>query len=169
MYSIRPHSAASIPLELPTTMYSIKPIIGQSNESSLAEVEQRQDHLLEKIEQLMLQVTLLEKSQSAARLSVPRREELVVHLDAQQPSKAILALIEQFRDQLSVRTYRHSSVRTTNPLQHLSSSNDGKNKRTLTVVWAEGEHLPYMLHSQMTLNDEQAIVNVLSQQLTSQQ
>jgi hypothetical protein len=100
----------------------------------------------------------------------PIREELVVHLSAKNPSKNILNLIEQFREKLSIRTYRHSSVSNAsvgNQIQDLSSSNNQKSNRSLTIIWADGENLPFMFHSHMNINDEQSIVNLLSHQLTN--
>jgi hypothetical protein len=100
---------------------------------------------------------------------MPVREELVVHLSAKKPSKAILDLIEKNRDKLSIRTFRHSSLRGSsfdNQIQNLSSTNTQKVNRALTVIWADEENLPYMFHSHMKINDEQLIVNLLSHQLT---
>jgi len=84
MYSIRPHSSENIELDLPTTMYSVQPVIQQTNESVLKNIQQHQDILLEKIESLYNQLILY---QNKNKTVVPIREELVVHLSAKQPSK----------------------------------------------------------------------------------
>jgi hypothetical protein len=169
MYSIRPHSAENIDLDLPTTMYSVQPIMQQTkvNETVLKEIEKRQDILIEKIEQLYNQLTLY---QTNVLSSIPVREELVVHLSAKQPSQPILNLIEQFREKLSIRTYRHSSLLNAsfnNQIQDLSSTNNQKSNRSLTIIWADGENLPFMFHSHMNINDEQSIINLLSHELTN--
>ena len=169
MYSIRPHSSETLHLDLPTTMYSVRPVIN-SNESVLKEIEQRQDILLEKIEQLFNQLNLYQKGKSDILSSMPNREELVVHLSAKNPSKNILNLIEQFREKLSIRTYRHSSLANTsfaNPIQDISASNNQNSNRALTIIWADGENLPHMFHSQMIINDEQSIINLISHELTN--
>jgi hypothetical protein len=179
MYSIRPHSAENIDLDLPTTMYSVQPIIQQTkvnstststNETVLKEIEKRQDILIEKIEQLYNQLILYQKNQTNVLSSIPVREELVVHLSAKQPSQPILNLIEQFREKLSIRTYRHSSLLNAsfnNQIQDLSSTNNQKSNRSLTIIWADGENLPFMFHSHMNINDEQSIINLLSHELTN--
>jgi len=81
--------------------------------------------------------------------------------------KNILNLIEQFRDKLSIRTYRHSSLHDKAFNNQLQNSSSSSNNRSLTVIWADGEDLPYMFHSHMKINDEQSIVNLLSHQLTN--
>jgi len=175
MYSIRPHSSENIELDLPRTMYSVRPVIQQSTkELGLKDVEKRQDDLLEKIEYLYGQLVLYQKKESNEKATVlssmPAPEELVVHLSAKQPSKTILNLIEQFRDKLSIRTFRHSSLRGspfTNPIQSLSSINNQNSTRSLAVIWADEENLPFMFHSHMKINDEQLIVNSLSNLLTN--
>jgi len=164
MYSIRPHSSENIELDLPTTMYSVQPVIQQTNESVLKNIQQHQDILLEKIESLYNQLILY---QNKKKTFVPIREELVVHLSAKQPSKNILNFIEQFRDKLSIRTYRHSSLHDKAFNNQLQNSSSSSNNRSLTVIWADGEDLPYMFHSHMKINDEQSIVNLLSHQLTN--
>jgi len=176
MYSIRPHSSENIELDLPKTMYSVQPIIQQStNKLVLKDVEKRQDDLLEKIEYLYGQLVLYQNKESNEKATVlssmPAPEELVVHLSAKQPSKTILNLIEQFRDKLSIRTFRHSSLRGSsfnNPIQNLSLiNNQNKTTRSLAVIWADEENLPFMFHSHMKINDEQLIVNLLSNLLTN--
>ncbi|UJR37183.1 hypothetical protein I4U23_029891 [Adineta vaga] len=65
---------------------------------------------------------------------------LLSQLSTKQPSKEILNLIEQFHDRLSIRTYRHSSLRDNsinNQFQNLFSNN-----RLLTIIWADHENLP---------------------------
>jgi hypothetical protein len=175
MYSIRPHSSENIELDLPRTMYSVQPIIQQStNEFVLKDVEKRQDDLLEKIEYLYSRLVLYQNKESNEKATVlssmPSPEELVVHLSAKQPSKNLLNLIEQFRDKLSIRTFRHSSLRGSpfnNPTQNLSSINNQNKTRSLAVIWADGENLPFIFHSHMKINDEQLIVNLLSNLLTN--
>jgi len=137
------------------------------NESVLKDIEQRQDILLEKIENLYNQLVVYQ-DKSSTLSSIHIREELVVHLSAQKPSKNILNLIEQFHDKLSIRTYRHSSLRNpsfNNPLQNSSSSSN--NHRSLTIIWGEGDDLPNMFHSHMKINDEQQIINLLSHEITN--
>ncbi|CAF3920682.1 unnamed protein product, partial [Rotaria sp. Silwood1] len=111
------------------------------------------------------------KEKSIHLSSVPIRQELVIHLSAKQPSKNILDLIEKFHDNLSIRTYRHSSLRdisVDNYIQNLSSTNSqNQKKRSLAIIWADDDNLPYMFHSQMKINDEQSIVNLLSHELTN--
>ncbi|CAF2080905.1 unnamed protein product [Rotaria magnacalcarata] len=181
MYSIRPHNSETIEFDLPTTMYRVQPVMQpkkpSTNESALKDIEQRQDSLLEKIDYLQNQLGLYLKIQdqgsnekATCLSSVPVREELVVHLSAKQPSKDILNLIEKFHDKLSIRTYRHSSLRDAkfnDPIQNLSSSNNGNESRSLTVIWADGDELPYMFHAHKKINDEPSIVNLLSQELES--
>jgi hypothetical protein len=131
----------------------------------LKEIEQRQDILLDKLDNLINQLNFYQ-IQEATILSLKSvREELVVHLSAKQPSKKILNLIEQFHDKLSIRTFRHSSLHDNsfnNPLQN-SFSGD----RKLAIIWADEADLPFMFHAHMKINDEQMIVNLLSQKLTS--
>ncbi|CAF3302599.1 unnamed protein product [Rotaria socialis] len=181
MYSIRPHTSETIEFDLPTTMYRvqqvIQPIKQSTNESVLKDIEQRQDSLLEKVDYLQSQLALYLKIQdqgsnekATCLCSVPIREELVVHLSAKQPSKDILNLIEKFHDKLSIRTYRHSSLRAAKfnyPIQNLSSSNNGNKSRSLAVVWADGDELPFMFHAHTKINDEPTIVTLLSQELES--
>jgi hypothetical protein len=171
MYSIRPHSSENIELDLPRTMYSVQPIIQQStNEFVLKDVEKRQDDLLEKIEYLYSRLVLYQNKESNEKATVlssmPAPEELVVHLSAKQPSKNLLNLIEQFRDKLSIRTFRHSSLRGSSFNNPISINNQNKT-RSLAVIWADGENLPFMFHSHMKINDEQSIVNLLSNLLTN--
>ena len=168
MYSIRPCTTENVELDLPTSMYPVRPVIEQTkktNESAaLKEIEQRQDILLEKLENLIHQISLYEQRESTNSLLKTVKEEFVVHLSAKQPSKNILNLIEQFRKKLSIRTFHHSSLHDNsfkNPLQ-ISSLGD----RKISVIWADGTDLPYMFHGQKKINDEQSIVNLLSQQLT---
>ncbi len=135
------------------------------NDSLLKNIEQRQDILLKKIEYLYDGISQYQKIKN--KVSKPIQEELVLHLSAKQPSKNILNFIEQFHDKLSIRTYRHSSLRDisfNNPIQNCSSSS--KN-RLLTIIWSDKENLPFMFHSHMNLNNEQSIINLLSQQLTN--
>ena len=99
---------------------------------------------------------------------MPRQEELVIHLSVKQPSKDILNLIEQFRDKLSIRTFRHSSLHNVSfdhRIQDLSSSNTDNKNRSLAIIWADGGKLPFMFHSNVKVNDEQSIVNLLSHYL----
>ncbi|CAF4611343.1 unnamed protein product [Rotaria sp. Silwood2] len=175
MYSIRPYNSEMIKVDLPTSMYSVQPISQQNkqltNDSVLKDIEQRQDVLLEKLEQLYSQLVIYEKKQNKSidLCSEPIRKELVVHLSAKQPSKNILDLIEKFRDNLSIRTYRHSSLRdisVDNYIQNLSSTNNQNKKHSLAIIWSDGDNLPYMFHSQMKINDEQSIINLLAHQLT---
>ena len=175
MYSIRPHSSPVVAIDLPTQMYPLRSIIEQDNtdqpmnEPELKHAQHRQDTLLTKIQVLLDQLGLYQ-SRAAATPSVPVQEELVVHLSVAQPSKAILNLIEQCREQLTIRTYRHSSVDAA-AMAKLSLNNNNNNnnasksKRTLTVIWADGADLPFMFHSRMLISKEQDIVNTLSQQL----
>ena len=100
------------------------------------------------------------------KTAVPILEPLVVHLSAKQPSKSILDFIEKFREKLSIRTHRHSSVRDQSFNNKLQNSPTTSTNRPLTIVWAEGDELPYMFHSQMKITKEQEIVNFLSHQLT---
>jgi hypothetical protein len=177
MYAIRPHSSVNLELDLPTSMYAVRPVIGQAsvsqatNETALVDIAKRQDALLERIEHLYNQVNLYQKKGSNdAHPVAPVREELVVHLSAKQPSTNILNLIDQFHDQLSIRTFRHSSLKDLSAYSQvpkLSSSTAPSAKRSLTVVWADGEDLPFMFHSHMKITDEQFIVNLLSHQLTN--
>ncbi|CAF1216323.1 unnamed protein product [Rotaria sordida] len=175
MYTTRPYSSETIEFDLPKTMYSVQPVLQQpkqlTNLSELKDIERRQDVLLDKLEQLYNQLILYKKNQNSIDLNlVPIRKELVVHLSAKQPSKNILNLIEKFRDNLSIRTYRHSSLRDVsfdNYIQNLSSTNNQNKKHSLAIIWADDDdNLPYMFHSQMKINDEQSIVNLLSHQLT---
>ena len=174
MYSIRPHSSPVAGIDLPTQMYPLRSIIEQDNadqpmnETLLKQAQHRQDTLLTKLQVLLDQLGLYEKKAAAATPSVPVQEALVVHLSVKEPSKAILNLIEQYRDQLTVRTYRHSSVKDTpiDPaMAKLSLDNASKSKRTLTVIWTDGTDLPFMFHSRMLISKEQDIVNMLSQHL----
>ena len=162
MYSIRPHISENLNLELPTTMYTVRPIIEKQqstvNPTVFKNVEERQEKLLDRIEYLFKQLTFYQAEKSA----VPILEPLVVHLSAKDPSKKILNFINEFKMKLSLRTYRHSSLvgkQFQDPLKQVSTDN-----RTLTIVWADGNELPYMFHSHMKITDEQAIVNLLSQQ-----
>ncbi|CAF0773381.1 unnamed protein product [Adineta steineri] len=173
MYSIRSHNSENLELDLPTTMYRVQPVIQQTqigkstNESTLKDIENRQDVLLEKLNYLSTQLTLYQDHKIN---SIPIREELVVHLSAKQPSKNILNLIEQFRDKLSIRIFYHSSVRDAslkNQAQNLSSTNHSNTNRALTIIWADSEDLPFMFHSHMKINDEKLIMNTLSDQLTN--
>ena len=177
MYSIRPHSSPVVAMDLPTKMYPLRSIIEQDNadppmnESLLKQAQHRQDTLLTKIQVLLDQLGLYQ-SRATAAPSVPVQEELVVHLSVTQPSKAILNLIEQFREQLTIRTYRHSSIRDTpvdTAMGKLSLNNASKAKRTLTVIWADGADLPFMFHSHMLISKEQDIVNLLTHQLGTSQ
>ena len=131
----------------------------------MKEIEQRQDDLLEKIESLFNQLVLYQKQQSLEKVK-SIREEFVIHLSVQQPSEKILKFIEQFREKLSIRTFRHSSLRNqayNSPLVDSPSSTN----RKLTVIWSAEENLPSMFHAQMQINDEQAIINLISHQLTN--
>lgn len=178
MYTIRPHSAADIELDLPTSMYTVRPVMEQShagpsgNDSvALAEIEKRQDVLLERIEHLLKQVSLYRsKGSNDKQPAEPVREELVVHLSAKQPSASILNLIGQFQEQLSIRTFRHSSLTDTTVYSQapkLPSSTSPGAKRSLTVIWADGDDLPYMFHAHTKVTDEQSIGNLLSHHLTN--
>lgn len=178
MYTVRPYTSQDIELNLQTTMYSvpsytqpIKVSSQETKESEFQEIEQRQDQLLEKIENLFNQLLLYQKCESSEKadalslLSI--REEFVVHLSAKQPSEKILQLIEQFREKLSIRTFRHSSLRNQPFNSPLATSASSTNNRKLTVIWSAEENLPSMFHAHMQLNNEQAIINLLSHQLTN--
>jgi hypothetical protein len=130
----------------------------------LKDIEQRQDILLEKLEYLYNELLQYQKIQE--KKSKSNQEELVIHLSAKQPSKNILNLIEQFRDKLSIRTYRHSSLHDISfKNQFENSSSSSSKNRSLTIIWADMENLPLMFYSHMNINDEQTIINLLSQQL----
>lgn len=177
MYSVRPYTTQNTEFNLQTTMYSVPPY-NQSikvtkettAESELQEFEQRQDHLLEKVENLFNQLVLYLKHESMekATLSLKSiREEFVIHLSAKQPSENIVKLIEQFREKLSIRTFRHSSLRNQPFNSPLAATSSSTNNRKLTVIWSAEENLPSMFHARMQLNDEQAIINLLTHQLTN--
>ncbi|CAF1285112.1 unnamed protein product [Adineta ricciae] len=148
MYSIRPHSSGNLELNLPTSMYSVRPIIEQTtpSESALEGIQKRQDALLEKIEYLYNQIRLYQDKASTP----PSHEEFVVHLSAKNPSAKILDTIRQFHD---------------NQLPNLSSSNNAN--RSLSIIWADENDLSSMFHSHMRINDEHQIVNLLSHHLTN--
>ena len=162
MYSIRPHSTNQVSLDLPTTMYSVRPIITPSvvsiDPAELKKIEHQQDQLLAKIDQLFKQLDLYEMGKTK------KNEDFVVLLSVKKPTKSILDLIEQFRDQISINSYRHSSLGRT-PSPSVRSSQQTSNKK-VTIVWADCENLPSMVHSKTTLNDEQQIVNFLREQLS---
>lgn len=135
----------------------------------MKEIEQRQDDLLEKIDCLYNQLVLYQKRQSLEKaiLSLKSiREEFVIHLSAQQPSEKILKFIEQFREKLSIRTFRHSSLRNQAYKSPLADSPSSTNRK-LTVIWSAEENLPSMFHAQMQITDEQAMINLISHQLTN--
>ena len=166
MYSIRPHSSGNLELNLPTSMYSVRPIIEQTNpsESALEDIKKRQEALLEKIEHLYNQIRLYQEKASTP----PSHEEFVVHLSAKNPSTKILDTIRQFHDKLSIRTFRHSSLkdnRVFSQLPNLSSSNNAN--RSLSIIWADENDLSSMFHSHMKIEDEQQIVNLLSHHITN--
>jgi hypothetical protein len=161
MYSIRPHGSPVVAIDLPTQMYPLRSIIEHdnadqpTNESLLKQAQHRQDTLLTKIQVLLDQLGLYQ-NRAAATPSVPVQEELVVHLS------------------LTIRTYRHSSVRDTPvaaaAMAKLSLNNNAsKCKRTLSVIWADGADLPFMFHSRMLISKEQDIVNLLSHELGTTQ
>lgn len=160
MYSIRPHSAEKIDLDLPTTMYRVRPIIEPtgfgSQSQSIEEIAHEQDRLLAKIEQMINQLELMAEKRN------PRQEELVVHLSVKNPSNAILKFITDHRDRLSLRVYRHSSVSSAPPSIDLSVGATG---RSMVLIWSERENLPQMIYQQMKINSEEEILNVLSHEL----
>ncbi|CAF1003206.1 unnamed protein product [Adineta steineri] len=138
-----------------------------SNDTLLKDIERRQDILLKKLEHLFNEISQYGEFQKN-NPKEPIQEELVVHLSAKQPSKNILNFIEQNHNKFSIRTYRHSSlhgISFNNPIQNVSSSS---NNRLLTIIWNDDrQNLPYMFYSNKNLNDEQSILNLLSQQLTN--
>ncbi|CAF0800640.1 unnamed protein product [Adineta steineri] len=138
-----------------------------SNDTLLKDIERRQDILLKKLEHLFNEISQYGEFQKN-NPKEPIQEELVVHLSAKQPSKNILNFIEQNHNKFSIRTYRHSSlhgISFNNPIQNVSSSS---NNRLLTIIWNDDkENLPSMFYSNKNLNDEQSILNLLSQQLTN--
>lgn len=120
------------------------------------------------LHQLSLYINV--QKQIALDKATPIREALVVHLSVKQPSKNILSLIDKFHDKLSIRTYRHSSVRDksfVSPISNAKPSNTQNDTRSLTVIWADDEQLPYMFHSKMKINDEQSIINLITHELTN--
>ncbi|CAF4293851.1 unnamed protein product, partial [Rotaria sordida] len=73
------------------------------------------------------------------------------HPHPHQPSKNILDVIEKFRNNLSIRTYRYSSLRDVsfnNYIPNLSSINKQNKKHSLAIIWwSGGNNLPYMFYS----------------------
>ncbi len=100
-------------------------------------------------------------------LSKSIQEELVLHLSTKQPLKNILNFIEQFRDKLSIQTYRHSSLHDKSFTSQIQNSLSSSKNYLLTIIWSDIENLPFMFYSHMNMNTEQSILNLLSQQLTN--
>lgn len=131
----------------------------------MKEIEQRQDDLLGKIECLYNQLIRYQKQQAMLNMK-PIQEEFVLHLSAEQPSDKMVKFIEQFREKLSIRTFCHSSLRNPTFKSPLIDSPSSTNRK-LTVIWSAEENLPSMFHAQMQINDEQAMINLISHQLTN--
>jgi hypothetical protein len=141
--------------------------------STTEDIEERQNILLSKIEQLLSQVRLYQKRTTSTDVtSRSKREELVIQLSIKQSSTKILDLIERFREQLFIQTYRHSSLYTCSSMDNIiptvPSSTYTQGKRHLSIIWVNGEQPPSMFHSQKTINDEKTIINLLSNELSNQ-
>ena len=165
MYSIRPHSSAKLDLNLPTNMYAVRPIIEpisteiQTNSSTIEEITREQDRLLAKINEMISQLELIDEQKN------PRQEEFVLHLSVKKPSEKLLKFLVDHRDEFSIRIFRHSSaVSSTLPSVNLSTG--GKtSSRPLVLIWSEKATVPSMRHGQMSINDEEQIVNLLNDKL----
>ena len=162
MYSIRPHSSEKVELDLPTTMYSVRPIIGQELSTTLKieDISREQDRLLKKIDQIFRQLELIEEQRN------PRREELVVHLSTKKSSEKILKFLTDHHDRLNVRIFRHSSaISSVLPSLNLSTGKTNNSTCSLALIWTEKENLPSMRHANMIINDEEQIVNLLNNEM----
>lgn len=160
MYSIRPNITENVPLNLPETMYKVRPILSNKQDNVFQEISDQQDALLAKIDELFKR---LELQQAENKL---KRESFVVHLSTKTENKAILDLVERFRDQVSINSYRHSSLG--NESSPMIRSTERAEGNRLTIVWAQRENLPSLFHSKTSLNDESSIVQYLSERLTLQ-
>lgn len=160
MYSIRPNITENVPLNLPETMYKVRPILSNKQDNVFQEISDQQDALLAKIDELFKR---LELQQAENKL---KRESFVVHLSTKTENKAILDLVERFRDQVSINSYRHSSLG--NESSPMIRSTERAEGNRLTIVWAQRENLPSLFHSKTSLNDESTIVQYLNERLTLQ-
>lgn len=165
MYSIRPHSSDKLDLNLPTNMYVVRPIIEsiptetETNSSTIDEISREQDRLLVKINEMISQLEFIDEQKN------PRDEEFVLHLSVKKPSEKLFKFLVDHREEFSIRIFRHSSA-VSSILPSVNLSTGGKaQSRPLVLIWSEKDKVPSMRHGQMSINDEEQIVNLLNDEL----